>query len=147
MATNWQGYLLKAVKTNQIFPDTYINFESWDSTPKQREELKAYRDDNTRNLTRVTADGMKSKFAFKIRDDITLEDKIEIQKFFTDAMDEETNPTEAKKQRKVELQYWNDDSNKYSTGTFYIPNMNFPIKKITDATIYYSELTFSFVEY
>lgn len=147
MATNWNGYLLKAVKTNKIFPDKYINIESWDSTPKQREELKAYRDDNTRSLTRVTADGMKSKFAFKTRNNLSLEDKIAIQKFFTDAMEEETNPTEAKKQRKVELQYWDDDANKYSKGTFYIPNMNFPIRKITDDTIYYGELTFSFVEY
>lgn len=147
MATNWNGYLLKAVKTNKKFPDKYINFESWDSTPKQREELKAYRDDNTRNLTRVTAEGMKSKFSFRTRPDITLEDKIVIQKFFTDAMEEETDPTEAKKQRKVELQYWDDDSNKYSTGTFYIPNMNFPIRKITDDTIYYNEMTFTFVEY
>lgn len=147
MATNWNGYLLKAVKTNKKFPDKYINFESWDSTPKQREELKAYRDDNTRNLTRVTAEGMKSKFSFRTRQDLTLEDKIAIQKFFTDAMEEETDPTEAKKQRKVELQYWDDDSNKYSTGTFYIPNMDFPIRKITDDTIYYNEMTFTFVEY
>ena len=62
-------------------------------------------------------------------------------------MEEETNPTEAKKQRKVELQYWDDDSNKYSTGTFYIPNMDFPIRKITDDTIYYNEMAFTFVEY
>lgn len=147
MATNWQGYLLKAVKTNQIFPDTYINFGSWDSTPKQREELKAYRDDNTRNLTRVTADGMKSKFGFSTRENLTLEDKIVVQKFFTDAMNAETNPSEAVKQRKVELKYWCDEDNSYKTGYFYIPNMNFPIKKITNDTIFYRELTFQFVEY
>lgn len=147
MATNWRGYLLRAVKTDKKFPSKYIQIESWDSTPKQREEIKAYRDDNTRNLTRVTADGMKSKFAFKTRPNLTLEDKIAIQKFFTDAMEQESDPTEAKKQRKVQLQYWDDDSNKYSTGTFYIPNMEFPIRKITDDTIYYGELIFSFVEY
>ena len=147
MATNWRGYLLKAVKTDAIFDPSYINIGSWDSTPKQREEIKAYRDDNTRNLTRVTADGMKSKFGFRTRENLTLEDKIVIQDFFKAAMEAESNPTEAKKQRKVELKYWCDDDNTYKTGMFYIPNMDFPIKKITDKTIIYQELTFQFVEY
>lgn len=143
MATNWQGYLLKAVHTNKKFPLEYINFESWDSTPNQREEIKAYRDDNTRDLTRVTASGMKSKFGFTTRENLTLEDKIEIQKFFTDAMVD----SEARKQRKVQLTFWNDEANDYKTGYFYIPNMDFPIKKVTNETIFYREMTFQFVEY
>lgn len=145
--SNWAGYLFKAKKTNKVFPMKYIQADTWNSSPNQREEIKAYRDDNTRNLTRVTASGMKSKFSFKTRDGLTLEQKMEIQKFFTDAENEESDASEARKQRKVELTYWNDDVNDYKTGTFYIPNMDFPIKKCTSETIIYGELDLSFVEY
>lgn len=137
---NFTGYLLARTKDRKIFPHEYMQLESWDSTPNQREEIKAYRDDNTRNLTRVTAAGKKSGFSFKLRPRLHLEDKIAIQQFFTDV---EVNADE----RKIELTYWNDESNMYKTGYFYRPNMNFPIIKITDNDIIYGELTLEFVEY
>lgn len=139
-STNFAGYLLKAVATNTIFPQKYIALESWDSTPDQREELKAYRDDNTRNLTRVTAAGKKSVFSFTTRPNLHLADKIAIQTFFTSA---ESDPN----QRRITLQFWNEETNSYDTGDFYRPNMNFPIYKITDDDIIYKALKFEFVEY
>lgn len=141
---NFRGYLLKAVRTNKIFPLEYIKAESFDSTPKQREELKAYRDDNTRDLTRVTAQGTKSVFSFETRDNLHLEDKIAIQKFFTDA---EEDTDEAHLQRKVQLQYWNDETNQYETAYFYRPDIKFTKKKITDTDIIYNSFKFDFVEY
>lgn len=140
MANNFAGYLLKAVATDTVFPHKYIALESWESTPDQREELKAYRDDNTRNLTRLTAQGKKSVFSFTTRDKLSLEEKMEIQKFFTDA---ETDH----EQRKVQLQFWNEETNNYDTGYFYRPNMNFPIYKIEGDNIIYKALKFEFVEY
>lgn len=134
------GYLLKAVSTGVIFPHKYMKLESWDSTPDQREELKAYRDDNTRNLTRITATGKKSVFSFSTRDYLHLEDKQAIQEFFTDA-------ESSAEQRKIRLEFWNDETNDYDTGDFYRPNMNFPIYKITDDDIIYKSLKFEFVEY
>lgn len=134
------GYLLKAVATNTVFPNKYIEYESWTSTPDQREELVAYRDDNTRDLTRVTATGKKTVFSFKIREGIHLDDKQIIQQFFTSAeVDSE--------QRKIQLEFWNDDTNTYDTGYFYRPNMAFPIKKITNNDIIYKQLSLDFVEY
>lgn len=143
MANNWQGYLFKATATNQIFPMKYINYESWSSTPKQREELKAYRDDNTRNLTRVTAEGMKSVFAFETRANLHLEEKMEIQNFFTNA----EVGSEAHHQRKVQLTYWNDETNTYETAYFYRPDIQFTIRKITDDDIIYGAVKIDFVEY
>ena len=143
MANNFRGYLLKAVRTNAIFPLKYINYASWSSTPKQREEIKAYRDDNTRNLTRVTADGMKSVFAFETRAGLHLEDKMLIQKFFTDAED----GSEAHHQRKVQLEYWNEETNQYETSYFYRPDIQFSIKRIDENDIIYDSLKFDFVEY
>lgn len=140
----FNGYLLKAVKTNKIFPSEYILTETWNSTPKQREEIKAYRDDNTRDLTRVTAQGTKSVFSFETRNNLHLEDKIAIQKFFTDA---EEDTDEAHLQRKVQLQYWNDETNQYETSYFYRPDIQFTIKKITTDDILYNSFKFDFVEY
>lgn len=143
MASNFQGYLFKATRTGQEFPLKYINYESWNSTPKQREELKAYRDDNTRNLTRVTAEGMKSVFSFETRAKLHLADKIAIQTFFTSAEED----AEAHHQRKVQLTYWNDETNQYETAYFYRPDVTFPIVKVLDDDIIYGALKFEFVEY
>ena len=144
--SNWQGYLFKKTVTvgtstvDVIFPDRYIALESWDSTPNQREEIKAYRDDNTRDLTRITAQGKKSVFSFKTRKYLHLADKMEIQKFFTDS---ETDPN----QRKIQLTYWNEEDNAYKTSYFYRPNMKFKIYKISDSDIIYDEMSFELIEY
>lgn len=145
MANNFKGYLFKATATNTIFPMKYINYESWNSTPKQREELKAYRDDNTRDLTRITAEGMKSVFAFETRANLHLDEKIAIQNFFTNA----EVYSEAHHQRKVQLTYWNDETNTYETGYFYRPDIQFPIRRIIQETndIIYGSMKFDFVEY
>lgn len=138
MSTNFQGYLFKS--GNDIFPLKYILYESWETTPNQREEIKAYRDDNTRNLTRVTAAGKKSKITFSIRDNISLEDKIIIQTFFTS---HEVNAEE----RKIQITYWNDEENTYKTGYFYRPNATFKISHITDDTIFYKGIKIELIEY
>jgi hypothetical protein len=69
-----------------------------------------------------------------------LDEKTEIQDFFTSAeIDHE--------QRKVNLRFWDDEKNEYRTGTFYRPNMQFPIVKITEDDIIYGELTIECIEY
>jgi hypothetical protein len=141
---NFEGYLFASCdskfRVRQTFPNKYIQYNSWSSTPNQREEIKAYRDDNTRKLTRVTASGKKSVFSFKVRGNLHLAEKKEIQEFFTSA---ETNH----EQRKVNLKFWDDENNEYKTGTFYRPNMPFPIVKITEDDIIYGELTIECIEY
>lgn len=140
----FQGFLFAACDANfrvkKMFPNKYIQFNSWSSTPNQREEIKAYRDDNTRNLTRITAAGKKSVFSFKVRGNLHLDEKIEIQKFFTDY---EIDP----EQRKINLVFWDDEKNVYRQGTFYRPNMPFPIVKITDDDIIYGEMQIDCIEY
>lgn len=137
---NFAGYLLARTADGKQFPHKYIALESWSSTPNQREEIKAYRDDNTRALTRVTAAGRKSIFSFKTRPNLHLADKIAIQQFFTQV---ETDADE----RKIQLTFWNEETNSYQTGFFYRPNMPFPIYKITGNDILYKQMTLDFVEY
>lgn len=143
---NFEGYLFKKTVTQGTstidvpFPNKYISLGTWESTPNQREEIKAYRDDNTRNLTRVTAQGKKSTFSFKTRKYLHLAEKMEIQNFFTSS---ETDPN----QRKIQLTYWNEEDNKYKTGDFYRPNMKFKIYKISNDDIIYDEMSFELIEY
>ena len=143
---NFAGYLFKKTVTQGTstvdvpFPNNYIALDTWETTPNQREEIKAYRDDNTRNLTRVTAQGKKSTFKFKTRKYLHLAEKKEIQQFFT------SSEVDAN-QRKIQLTYWNDEDNQYKTGYFYRPNMQFKIYKITDDDIIYNEMSFELIEY
>ena len=71
---------------------------------------------------------MKSVFSFETREGLHLEEKMEIQSFFTSG--ESDNH-----QRKINLQYWNDETNQYETADFYRPDSQFPIRKITSDDI------------
>lgn len=137
---SWAGYFIKATATGQIFPNEYIAWESYESEPNHREEIKAYRDDNTRNLTRVTAEGTKTSLNFTTRANLHLADKQAIQEFFTSA---ESIALE----RKINLEYWNDEDNEYHTADFYRPDIKFKIKKITSDDIIYHELEIDLIEY
>lgn len=143
MAT-FLGYLFAAMNSNgtvgQHFPNEYIAYDTWDTNPNQREEIKAYRDDNTRNLTRITAQGKKSTFKFDTRENLHLADIEAIKSFFDSCMQDAN-------QRRVWLQYWNMEELTYKTGMFYIPNASFKIKKITNNDIIFDVHTFDLIEY
>ena len=152
MAGNpFRGYLIKAVTRQSTappyddptFPIQYMQWDTYKATPNQREEIKAYRDDNTRNLTRVTASGKKTVIEFKTRK-LHLAEKIYVQGWLHNA---EENTQEAHEQRKIQLNYWDDEENAYKTGYFYRPNVEYTIKKVTDDDIMYDELEIKFVEY
>lgn len=136
----FKGYLLRATSNDEIFPNKYIVLEGWDSTPNQREEIKAWRDDNTRDLFRITAEGTKTAVTFKVKANLHLADKMAIQEFFT------RNESVAL-ERKIELEYWNDEDNTYKTAYFYRPDIKFTIKKLTEDDIIYKEFTIDLVEY
>ena len=135
---NFKGYLFSA--NGNPFPNKYIQYDTYSTLPNSREEIKAYRDDNTRDLVRVTAEGHKSSMSFKTRPDLHLVDVEEIIKFFTD------NESDAK-ERKITLEYWNNETFEYLTSDFYRPDINFTIKKITENDIIYNEFEISLVEY
>lgn len=137
--SNWNGYFIKATKTNTIFPMKWIVVDSYETIPNAREEIKAYRDENTRNLTRVTASGHKTSLKFTVRP-LHLADKIKVQKFFTD---NESNAN----QRKIQLQYWNDEDNVYKTAYFYRPDITFKIKQTTKNDIKYDSFDIDLIEY
>ena len=139
MANNYKGYLIKAGNSSKIMDMRWIVRKSYRSKPNQREEIEAYRDDYTRNLTRVTAPGLKSNVKFTIvRAD--LDTKIAIQSFFDGAM---VN----KLQRKVHLTIWNDEDNEYQTGYYYLPDIEWTIEDADEDTIYYKETAIELQQY
>lgn len=149
---NFEGYLIKAYDDNNnlvAFPNKYINEATYKTTPNQREEIKAYRDENSRNLHRVTAAGKKTNIEFETRPNLHLADKKKIQKFFTDNIYPNTQEkaSESASQRRIKLKYWNDESNEYKTGVFYRTDIQFTIKKITSNDIIYDVMKIELVEY
>lgn len=138
----FKGYFFGFVNSKgevEPFPMKYIQWESYDSLPCSREEIRAKRDDYTRDLIRVTASGTKSSFNFKLRP-LQLSDKMIVQKWFTDRESDAL-------QRKIRLIYWNDEKNTYLTSDFYRADMKFQIMKVTEDNIWYKECEVSLVEY
>ena len=155
---NFLGYFFKATKTNVNFPNQYVKYDSYATTPNHREEIRAYRDENTRELYRITADGMKTKITFSTRENLHKADKEAIQSFFTNAEAQESDSYTAWKQRKVQLTYWNEEDGAYETSYFYRPNLQFKINHIeptnqvdsSDNVIYdiiYDSLDMELIEY
>ena len=140
MSAVFKGYLLKNVSNGQIFPNKYIEWGSWESNPKQREEVKAYREQNSRLLHRVTATGKKSTIQFKIRSNLHLADIEAIKDWFWSA---EINHDE----RKMQIEFWDDSTLVYRTITVYRANPKFKIIGITDDDLIYDGQTVDLVEY
>ena len=136
--SNFQGYLLKFGDT--IFPHKYLA-KNPTFTPNQRTEAEAYRDGNN-DLHRVTIDNHKSKLEVTIVPDITLEQKIEIENAMYSGLE---NIVE----RKYLITFWNDDVhvNDYRTGSVYLSDVSYSYTKIKNGTLYYDEITYTFVEY
>ena len=144
------GYLLKS--GNDELPNKYIDWNSYDSSPYQREEIKAERDDNTRDLIRVTAPGTKTAIHFKTRDGMHLAEK---EAFITWLSSHYVNSDAGRLQRRISpLTYWNDETSAYVTSTasgnhggFYVANFKFPIKHITENDIIYGSVDIDLIEY
>ena len=133
----FEGYLMKAGAAT--FPHKYIQISTYQTTPSQRQDLDSYQDSQG-NLHRTVLPHDRSKIVFKTMDDLKLAEKQEIQAFFNGAM---TNVRE----RKVSLTYWNDESNAYATGSFYIPDVTYPIKRIEADNIVYDSVEYHLIEY
>lgn len=132
----FEGYLLAF--GGYILPHKYIQLSSYDTTPNQRTELAATRD-NTNYLHRVTSPNHKTTIKFTTLP-INLTEKTEIQRIMSYGL---VNSTE----RKYKVTYWNDETNTYITSEFYMPDVNYQIKKIDDNDIEYNPISFELIEY
>lgn len=132
--SNYQGYLLKF--GNNIMPNKY--FLEYSSTPNQRMESDAQRD-QLGDLHRTTLPHHKSSITFSTHI-LPLDEKIRFQNIINNAI---TNSL----QRRVSVTYWNDETNSYKTGSFYIPDIEFQVIDADATNIEYNPITVELIEY
>lgn len=135
----FKGYLIRFPKNNLKFPHNLIAKESYQATPLQRTEIKAYRDSNNL-LRRVTSPNNKTKITFNTIDGLTLTQMQSIRNILNGAMSNS-------QQRKLNVEYWDDELLAYRTMTAYMPDITYTPKIITADNLEYSTVTFTFIEY
>lgn len=139
--SNFNGWLIKfpdVGSNGTLFPHRLIAKESYQTTPLQRTELKAYRDSNNK-LHRTTSPNYKSKITFTTTP-LFLSDLEEIQNIIKYAL---INTS----QRKLRVTYWDEELLKYRTMTAYMPDKTYTIQTIKKNDIKYNPIEFTFIEY
>lgn len=106
----FQGYFIKV--GNYTIPLTFMKLESYKSAPNQRQDLDSYRDANGylhRNVLSHTATKLEFETPYlTFKDMRTLIQNIRAN--YTDDL-----------ARTVELTYYDEETDSYKTGTFYMP--------------------------
>lgn len=126
----FQGYLIKI--NNVTFPLKYMSVDTYNTIPNQMQDLDSYRDANG-VLHRNVLPHKASKIEFNTPH-LYLSDKIALQEFFTD-------------RKNVTVEYWNDESNTYQSGKFYVPDITYEIYQVTSNNILYKPIRIAFIEY
>lgn len=132
--SRYAGYFLKFGGTK--LPNEYLT--SFSSTPNQRSELSAYRD-NDNLLNRVTSPNFKTKITLRTKP-LLIDEKINVQNIIAGGY---TNYIE----RKASVTYYNDETDAYYTGDFYVPDVNFTVKYCSGGTILYEPVEITLIEY
>lgn len=137
-ASDFQGWLIKFRKNNKLFPLRYIERSTYQSTPLQRSEIKAYRDSNNL-LHRVTSPNYKTKIEFQTVP-LTLAQLGEIRTVLNGSFSNTH-------QRKTNITYWDDELLRYRNATVYIPDITYNVKTVSAHSVCYLPITFTFIEY
>ena len=142
---NYQGYLLAIKNTDnsggyEEFPHELIAKDTYQATPLQRTEIKAYRDSNNK-LHRVTSPNHKTKITFNTID-LSLKDLEKIRKY----LNRHIIHTNQRKTAKVK--YWDDELFEYrEMNAAYLPDITYSVKTIAQSDIRYSPITITLIEY
>ncbi|MBO5853110.1 MAG: hypothetical protein J6Q61_00055 [Bacteroidales bacterium] len=141
MAGNFQGWLIKFGEVQ--LPNSFLLADGWESTPNQRIELDAYRDANVL-LHRETASSFKTKLKLNIRE-MTLVERMA----FDNVIGLATLSITDKKQRRVSVTYWNDETLDYTKGIFYMSDTTYVIHHANEENkdIEYNPFTLTLIEY
>ena len=140
MAFNGKLIELKTGANYIEFPLKYVKAESYKVTPNQRMENSAQRA-TTGLLKRTTVDHTASKIEFNTPP-ITNKDANAINTLLSNAYT-------VAKERKLDLRYYDPESDTYKTGTFYVPDIDYDIVRIDliQIMIQYSGFRIAFIEY
>lgn len=131
MANKFKGYLLRNTAVG-VIPNSFLQANGYSCTPNQQSDKNTYVDEEGL-LHRDVLPHTSTKIDFNTPY-LHLADKIAFQKFFPSR----TN---------VELEYWNDETNDYEIGTFYVPSIEFSYYMVKDNDILYNPIRVAFIEY
>lgn len=140
----YAGYLIKLGGSNGTsLPFKYIKAESYSCTPDQRMEVSANRA-VTGVLVRQTVEHTATKIEFETVY-MTNTERAALNTLLRTAM---TN-TGSILERKLDLEYYDDETDTYKTGTFYMPDVQYSIYKVDNIhnIITYSPVRYAFIEY
>ena len=133
---NYKGYLIKAADGTVL--DKYIEAGTYSATPDQRQDKDSYRD-GLGELHRKVLPCVCTTLAFSTAI-MSLDDKIAFQSAILSGLEDGA-------ERRVSLTYWNDEINGYCTDIFYMPDIKYPIKHITEADIVYGSIEIKLIGY
>lgn len=138
---SYQGWLIAfgGVK----LPNSFLLTDGWESTPNQRTELDAYRDANVL-LHRETSEKFKTSITLTIRS-LNLQE----MQAFKNVIALSTLSINEKKERKLNVTYWNDETLEYSDAVMYMPDVKYKIHNTDDVKmdIEYNSFTVELIEY
>lgn len=140
----YAGYLIKLGGSNGTsLPFKYFKAESYSCTPNQRMEASANRA-VTGVLVRSTVSHTATKIEFETPF-LTNTERKALNDLLWAAMGSAANRLE----RKLDLEYYDDEMDTYKTGTFYVPDVQYSIYKVdnTRNIITYSPVRYAFIEY
>lgn len=137
----YNGYLIKlGGSSGTPLPMKFIKLDGYNISPNQRMEAEAGRA-VTGLLHRTTVQHTASKIEINTPYMTNL-DVNEMMTMFRNAW---TSTLE----RKLDLEYYDNETDSYKTGTFYMPDIKFEIDHIETALnmIVYKEIRIAFIEY
>lgn len=141
-ASDFQGWLLRNPDTGEEFPHRLMAKDNYQTTPNQRVELKAYRDNDVM-LHRTVSPNYKTKIEFSTIDKLRLSQLEQIQNWLSRAR---LNT----KERKIKVEYWDDELLQYRVmNAAYQTDTTYPVSTISRLfkTIKYRAIKFTFIEY
>ena len=125
------GYLLKI--GDNIIPNRYI--QTYLSTPNQVQDIDSYQDVDG-ILHREILPHTRTKIEFTTPY-LWLNDKIAFQALFPKRLD----------QPQITVEYWNDETNTYTTGTFYTPDIQYKPYRIRGNDLQYQPMRIALIEH
>lgn len=137
IARRFKGYLIKVAGVEM--PPHFIAAESYVVSPNQRQDTDPFVDAYG-VLDRTVLPHKRTKISFSTQDELSLIEKIELQKFFAAGTIDVV-------ERKVTVEYWDDENNEYKTGTFYQPDYEYSVISYSYDDIRYSPIKVILIEY
>lgn len=133
----YNGYLMKF--DSSVLPLDLVQLGTYQITPDQRQDLDSYRD-NRGQLHRNVLAHTASKIEFQTVP-MTESNKIALMGLFRTHFIVE-------KERKLNVTYYDPETSEYKTGTFYMPDIQFPLYTVDEqGVLWYDSFRVAFIEY